>query len=594
MAESILDSPQPSTSSPKYPCPVCNKWFIATKINEHADQCLNDSICDEPEEVPIVQANSRPESSSTVTASQTNESKRHYSIFERNSSSGGPSKRARCESTDQPRSLTVEQLENEIISLETEEEEEVECTKRNISSQDMHVKRNEPEQRAKSTATSLHTSDTLDSNVPLAERVRPTEIEDYIGQDQIMGRNTILRKLFDNGTIPSMILWGPPGCGKTTLAHIIANHCKKNAGIMRFVKLSATMVGVAEVKEVVKVAKNDAKFKRRTILFMDEIHRFNKAQQDLFLPHVESGTITLIGATTENPSFSLNSALLSRCRVIVLEKHSVESMMRILERALPQYEAIMIKDNNNVNDLPDLSKLPFVPRLLLNEDAVRWLAETCDGDARIGLNGLQLALRAFKLDGTSDEELGPKIISLEDVREGIKKSHLLYDRNGDQHYDIISALHKSIRASDDNAALYWVTRMIASGEDPRFICRRMVRMASEDIGIADTNALQVATTALTAVQSVGMPEADVIIAHCAVYLARAPKSREVYDAYKRCRESIDQWKGPMPSVPLHLRNAPTKLMQDLNYGFGYNLLHKDQSGLTYLPEELEEVDYFSD
>ncbi|KFB37715.1 hypothetical protein ZHAS_00005023 [Anopheles sinensis] len=585
MAESALGSPQPSTSATKYPCPVCNKWVPDTQINEHIDQCLKDSNCDDPGDLPIVIPSSPQEASSSITSSETKEPKRTYSIFERNKATGSASKRARRESPEKREaSPTVEQLEQDIISIETEGEEEEELPKSSTS-----------KEQAKGDDSKNAVPLPEESSVPLAERVRPTRIEDYIGQDQVMGRNTILRRLFDNGTIPSMILWGPPGCGKTTLAHIIANHCKQNGDSLRFVKLSATMVGVAEVKEVIKVAKNDAKFKRRTILFMDEIHRFNKAQQDQFLPHVESGTITLIGATTENPSFSLNSALLSRCRVIVLEKHSVESMMRILERALPQYGAIMVKDNNNENDqLPDLSHLSFVPRLILKEDIIRWLAETSDGDARIGLNGLQLALRSFQLDFGASEESGPQILSLEDVRDGIKKSHLLYDRNGDQHYDIISALHKSIRASDDNAALYWVTRMIASGEDPRYVCRRMIRMASEDIGIADTNALQVATSTLTAVQSVGMPEADVIIAHCAVYLARAPKSREVYEAYKRCRASIDQWKGPMPSVPLHLRNAPTKLMQDLNYGAGYNLLHKNESGLTYMPKELEEENYFSD
>uniref|UniRef100_A0A182T6S9 MgsA AAA+ ATPase C-terminal domain-containing protein n=1 Tax=Anopheles maculatus TaxID=74869 RepID=A0A182T6S9_9DIPT len=255
--------------------------------------------------------------------------------------------------------------------------------------------------------------------------------------------------------------------------------------------------------------------------------------------------------------------------------------------------------NNNVDQLPDYSKLPFIPRTIIHEETVRWLAETCDGDARIGLNSLQLALSSVgggaASNGGSSNYEPPTTVSLQDVREGIKKSHLLYDRKGDQHYDIISALHKSIRASDDNAALYWATRMIASGEDPRYICRRMIRMASEDIGLADTNALQVATATLAAVQSVGLPEADCIIAHCAVYLARAPKSRALYDAYRRCRVSIDEWKkGPMPAVPLHLRNAPTKLMKDLQYGAGYNLLHKDQSGLSYMPEGLEDENYFSE
>lgn len=360
---------------------------------------------------------------------------------------------------------------------------------------------------------------------------------------------------------------------------------------MRFVKLSATTVGVNDVKEVVKVAKNEQKFKRKTILFMDEIHRFNKLQQDIFLPHVESGTITLIGATTENPSFSLNSALLSRCRVVVLEKIVPEAMQQILERAV-QEEGGEVKD---MSDPQSSSSLNPSSGFVISLEAIKWLSEICDGDARIALNSLQLALQATSTKAGSGEDLPLlQIITLEDIQEGIRKSHILYDRKGDQHYDMISALHKSIRASDDNAALYWCTRMIVGGEDPRFICRRLVRAASEDIGLADPNAVQVALSALQAVQLVGMPESDCIITQCAVYLARAPKSRETYQATNECRRDIENCKGLLPPVPLHLRNAPTKLMKELGCGKGYNLSHKDVSGLTYMPEGMENKTYFQE
>lgn len=369
---------------------------------------------------------------------------------------------------------------------------------------------------------------------------------------------------------------------QTTLAHIVANRCKESQNI-RFIKLSATMSGVNDVKKAVENAKTDQKYKKKTILFMDEIHRFNKLQQDIFLPHVESGVITLIGATTENPSFSLNSALLSRCRVIILEKLSTEDIVKILERGLCEYKGVcldLIEDNGNSE-----------AKIGIDRESLVWLAQMCDGDARIALNSLQLAIQTLIADSEYNDCM--KIITLDAIREGIKKSHLLYDRKGDQHYDIISALHKSIRASDDNAALYYCVRMMAGGEDPRYICRRMVRAASEDIGLADPNAITIAMSALQAVQLIGMPEADCIVAQCAVYLARAPKSTEVYRAMLRCRsDDITNWKGPLPSVPLHLRNAPTKLMREMGCGKGYNMRHKDESGLQYMPEGMEDRNYF--
>lgn len=354
------------------------------------------------------------------------------------------------------------------------------------------------------------------------------------------------------------------GCGKTTLAHIISTSIAGNKENFRFVKLSACTSGINDVKEVVKQAKSyQDTFKKRTILFMDEIHRFNKLQQDAFLPHVENGTIILLGATTENPSFSLNSALLSRCRVIVLEKLEPSEIMKILRRALANYKAIEVKPEAQEHEPLEemLEKLDYSPQLGITQECLQWIADISDGDARIALNSFEMCMKQASAARQESDVI--KMVTLEEVKEGIKKSHLLYDRAGDQHYDIISALHKSIRASDDNASLYWATRMLVAGEDPRFICRRLIRAASEDIGLADPQALVLATSTLAAVQHVGMPEADCIIAQLAVYLARAPKSTESYHAYGKCKRQIENHKGVLPAVPLHLRNAPTKFMKNL-------------------------------
>lgn len=429
----------------------------------------------------------------------------------------------------------------------------------------------------------------ITSGIPLAEQVRPDCLDEYVGQDHVLGGDKILRMLLDKHDIPSMILWGPPGCGKTTLAHVISSRSKLRQGT-RFVKLSATMSGVNDVKEVVKVAANEKRnFKRRTILFMDEIHRFNKLQQDIFLPHVENGTIILIGATTENPSFSLNSALLSRCKVFVLEKLQSDSMFLILKRALNALGCGIVageEDSTHSSD-DDISEQENCDKKWsIERKSVQWLADMCDGDARNALNSLQMALQA-KIDDNKEGH-----ISLEDIQDGIKRSHLLYDKKGDEHYNIISAVHKSIRASDDNAALYWVTRMLEGGEDPVFVGRRLVRAASEDIGLADPSALPMAVAAMQACQLLGMPECDVILAQCAIYLARAPKSVEAYKALTVAKQTISNQKGPQPGVPLDLRNPTTKLAKQLNWGKNYNLKHKDISGLTYMPEGLENVNFF--
>ncbi|KAJ2953785.1 hypothetical protein O0L34_g1412 [Tuta absoluta] len=423
---------------------------------------------------------------------------------------------------------------------------------------------------------------------PLAEQMRPLGLNDLVGQKEAFGSRSMLRSMLEQKKIPNMILWGPPGCGKTSLANVVSNICKKCPN-MRFVKLSATMAGINDVKEVVKVAKNEAQFKRQTVLFMDEIHRFNKLQQDTFLPHVENGTIILIGATTENPSFSLNNALLSRCRVVVMEKLGVDDVMLILERALKKCKACVVDAGKMDNGF----KNEEIPRCLIERASLRWLAEVCDGDARVALGALELAVSA-RDTGQEVHTAGPAVLTLEDIKDGIKRSHMLYDRKGEEHYNTVSAIHKSIRAGDDNAALYWTTRALQGGEDPIYIARRLLRAASEDIGLVEPNAVVEAVACLQGCQQVGMPECDVLLAQCAVRLARASKSQEVYRAMSRCKRMLADTKGPLSPVPLHLRNAPTKLMKQLGYGRGYNMLNKDESGLQYMPEGMENVDFFND
>jgi putative ATPase len=352
--------------------------------------------------------------------------------------------------------------------------------------------------------------------------------------------------------------------------------------------MSACTSGVGEVKEAIKLAKSyKDTFKKQTVLFMDEIHRFNKLQQDTFLPFIENGTIILLGATTENPSFSLNNALLSRCRVIILEKLQSPDMMKILRRALKMFDAAEIPEKcENADKFAE--SLDIIPKITIAESCLKWIADTSNGDARIALNSLEMCMK----QAAGEASDGLKVITLENVKENIKRTHLLYDRAGDSHYDIISALHKSIRASDDNASLYWLTRMIEGGEDPRFICRRLMRAASEDIGLADPHALILSVSTMHAVEKIGMPESDCILAQLAVYLARAPKSTESYFAMLKCKEHIKSYEGVLPSVPMHLRNAPTKLMKEMGCGKDYNRLHKDDSGLNYMPEEIEDVNFF--
>jgi len=398
---------------------------------------------------------------------------------------------------------------------------------------------------------------------PLAERLRPREMSEYQGQDAAL--TSQLQTLLASSNLPSLILWGPPGCGKTSLANIIAEN---NKGRVRFVKMSACTCGVAEVRDVVKQAKNEMNmFKRKTILFMDEVHRFNKAQQDSFLPHIEAGVITFVGATTENPSFSLNAALLSRCRVVALEKLTKEAVMGILNRALLQER---LKGDGEV--------------IKIDKEALNFLATIVDGDARCALNNLEVVLETAQKDGE-------KLVDLERVREVVQRATISYDRAGDAHYAMASALQKSIRGSSDNAALYWLGRMLRGGEDPAFIARRLVRCASEDIGLADPSALPLAVAAMQGSQLLGKPECDVLLAQAVVHLARAPKSHEVYQALGRVYKEIDS-SGAQPNVPLHLRNATSSMTRDLGWGKGYSSDLRKVQALDYLPEELKGATFF--
>jgi len=381
---------------------------------------------------------------------------------------------------------------------------------------------------------------------PLAARMRPATLAEFVGQEHIIGEGRVLRKAIDSGSLPSVILWGPPGSGKTTLAFIMAQ-----ASQSYFSPISAVSAGVADLRRVIEEARERRKVQnQRTILFIDEIHRFNKAQQDALLPHVEDGTFTLIGATTENPSFEVISPLLSRAQVYVLKALGKAEIGKIITRALEDPERGLGGFN-----------------IHLSEDALEHLITMSNHDARAALN----ALEAAALTTLPDSE-GKRNISLTTIEDAIQQRALLYDRDGEQHYDIISALHKTIRGSDPDAALYWLARMLEAGEDPLFIARRLVRAASEDVGMADPQALVVAMAAQQAVHFIGMPEGNLALAQATVYLASAPKSNSLYAAYSNVKKEV--LNGKNEPVPLHLRNPVTKLMKELDYGKGYKYAHQ--------------------
>lgn len=409
--------------------------------------------------------------------------------------------------------------------------------------------------------------ETEEKSRPLADRMRPETLDDFVGQVHLLGKNGLLRSAIEKDRIFSAIFWGPPGSGKTTLARIIAHETRSH-----FETFSAVLSGIKEIRAVIEEAKNQRRYHhKKTILFIDEIHRFNKAQQDVFLPHVENGLITLIGATTENPSFEVIAPLLSRARVMVLKPFSDDELAVILKQALDDRE----------KGLGALS-------LDIEPEALEYIIWTADGDARTALNNLEV-MASF----TMEKDRSRRKITRVMVEEALQKKSLRYDKAGEEHYNLISVFHKSLRGSDPDAALYWLIRMLQAGEDPLYIARRMVRFASEDVGNSDPGALSMAVSAMQAFQFIGPPEGELVLVQAAVYLATAPKSNAIYEGYKKVKEIIDST-GSLP-VPLYLRNAPTRLMKDLGYGEGYRYAHDFPDAHVrqeYLPEKLNGQIYY--
>ena len=400
---------------------------------------------------------------------------------------------------------------------------------------------------------------------PLAERLRPRDLDEFCGQEHLLGEGKVLRRMIENDAVGSMIFWGPPGVGKTTLARIIAHRTKA-----KFIDFSAVTSGIKEIKGVMENAESARRYGRKTILFVDEIHRFNKAQQDAFLPYVEKGSIILIGATTENPSFEVNGALLSRCKVFVLHALSTENIVKLLKRAL--------EDERGFGG----------QKVEIAQDLIAAIANFANGDARGALSTLEMAV----LNGDDDGQGGIRVTA-QNIEQCTSRKSLLYDKKGEEHYNLISALHKSMRNSDPDAAVYWLARMLEAGEDPVYIARRVTRFASEDVGLADPRALSIAIDAFEACRLIGMPECSVHLTQAVVYMSLAPKSNALYMAYESAKkDALTQLSEP---VPLVIRNAPTKLMKELDYGKGYEYAHDAKDKLTAmqcLPDSLEGRRYY--
>lgn len=403
-----------------------------------------------------------------------------------------------------------------------------------------------------------------ETDLPLAARLRPRTLEEFAGQKHLLGEGKILRRLIEGDKIGSMIFWGPPGVGKTTLARIIANRTKA-----KFIDFSAVTSGIKEIKTVMEQAEKNRRFGEKTILFVDEIHRFNKAQQDAFLPYVEKGSIILIGATTENPSFEVNGALLSRCKVFVLQTLKIEELCELLRNA--------------VSDERGFGR----QKIEISDDIIETIANFANGDARSALSTLEMAVLNGETEGDTVR------VTRETVEQCTSKKSLLYDKTGEEHYNLISALHKSMRNSDPDAAVYWLARMLEAGEDPLYVARRVTRFASEDVGLADPKALEIAVAAFQACHMIGMPECCVHLTQAVVYLSMAPKSNALYTAYESAKkDALTMLAEP---VPLIIRNAPTRLMKELNYGKGYRYAHDYEEKLTdmqCLPDSLKDKEYY--
>lgn len=534
-------------------CPVCTKQVQSSKINDHLDSsCQTFVIENPPTSSPGPGTSASTQANGSVPASQ----KRPASTFFQTPSS--------------KRQATPNGVLTPIVNSAPGLSKLNPAVKRSYDDGPGHYP---PNNGASGDASAVNNLDEATSEprspvakktrtktnrvAPLAERMRPETLDDIFGQE-LVGPNGVLRSLIETNRLPSMILWGASGTGKTTIARCIANQAGS-----RFVEMNATSSGVAECKKLFTDAANElALTGRKTIIFCDEIHRFSKSQQDVFLKPVEAGTITLIGATTENPSFKVVNALLSRCRTFTLQKLTTEDIQRILARALR-------------SELPSASSAPPPP---LDEELLAYLANFADGDARTALNLLELAISLANRGEVTKEEM----------KASLTKT-LVYDRAGDQHYDTISAFHKSVRGSDPDAALYYLARMLQSGEDPLFIARRMVVIASEDVGLADNSLLSLATSTFTATQQIGMPEARIPLAHCAVALCLAPKSTRAYRGLNNAFASLREPGVAALPVPVHLRNAPTRLMRELGYGkeYKYNPNYKDGNvKQDYLPDDL--------
>ncbi|KAG7806421.1 hypothetical protein KL921_004818 [Ogataea angusta] len=534
-------------------CPVCQRKVDIALINKHLDTCTEQPESVPPPAAPAPATETAPELTSqpakSVSSLLTGTKSTKKSSYKYENSQKRTLSDSQSLSSDQEGNTSIEIVEPEPKVRKTDPADELRLLK-------------------------------AQAKLPLAERLRPSSLEDYIGQEHLVGEGGILRGFIQNDRVPSLILWGYPGTGKTTLARIISHATKS-----RFIELSATSNGISDCKRVFEEARNEYKLtKRHTIVFIDEIHRFNKAQQDIFLPHVEKGTITLVGATTENPSFQLNSALLSRCRVFVLNRLTSDELHKIVSKAL----LVINKTRKLVHN---------VPILRFNKEAIGYICNIADGDSRSALNLLELADSHFMTNYSLEPGKHVIEVNAEQLREVLKRTHMVYDRVGDAHYDTISAFHKSIRGSNADAAMYYLGRMLKGGENPLYIARRMIRIASEDVGVLDDSCLPFAIATYQAVQFVGLPEADLALVHCAVKLARAPKSVEIYRGWNELNAKLDSEPDfASASIPLHLRNAPTKLMKEVGYskGYKYNPDYKDgRVKQEYFPEQIGEMQFLT-